>query len=69
MLTTTDAGSEVGGVRGLTPLVQRCPLVLKASTITANGIDIGKAGISTDHLKPYVFDGNRATIPKPDLCK
>ena len=41
----------------------------KVATLTADGIDIGQAAISAGHLKPYVFEGKRATMPKPDWCK
>lgn len=41
----------------------------KVATMSADGVDIGRATLSTGHLRPYVFDGKRATMPKPDWCK
>ena len=38
-------------------------------TITAGGEDVGRLGIAAGHLRPYVFDGKRATMPKPKWCQ
>lgn len=38
-------------------------------TLAIDGKDIGQLGVSAGFLRPYVFDGKRATMPKPDWCK
>lgn len=38
------------------------------ATIAADGKDVGGLGIAAGHLRPYVFDGKRATMPKPKWC-
>jgi endonuclease YncB( thermonuclease family) len=38
------------------------------ATIAADGKDVGSLGIAAGHLRPYVFDGRRATMPKPNWC-
>lgn len=40
----------------------------KVATLTANGSDVGQMGIAAGHLRPYVFNGKRATMPKPKWC-
>lgn len=40
----------------------------RVASITADGKDVGGLGIANGHLRPYVFDGKRATMPKPDWC-
>lgn len=40
----------------------------RVATVTASGKDVGAAGIAAGHLKPYVFDGRRSTMPKPKWC-
>jgi len=39
------------------------------TTLAIDGKDIGQMGVKAGFLKPYVFDGQRATMPKPDWCK
>ncbi len=41
----------------------------RVMTLAVDGKDIGKLGVAAGYLKPYVFDGQRATMPKPDWCK
>lgn len=36
--------------------------------LSANGMDVGRAGIEAGHLAPWPHDGNRAQAPKPDWC-
>ena len=38
-------------------------------TLAIDGKDIGQLGVGAGFLRPYVFDGQRATMPKPDWCK
>lgn len=40
----------------------------RVATVTVGGRDVGAAGIAAGHLKPYVFDGRRSTMPKPGWC-
>jgi len=40
----------------------------RVATITAGGEDVGRLGIAAGRLRPYVFDGKRATMPKPKWC-
>jgi endonuclease YncB( thermonuclease family) len=40
----------------------------RVATISVDGADIGMLGMRAGHLRPYVFDGKRATMPKPDWC-
>jgi endonuclease YncB( thermonuclease family) len=40
----------------------------RVATIAADGTDVGSAGIAAGHLRPYVFNGKRATMPKPQWC-
>ena len=36
--------------------------------LTADGEDVGNAGISAGFLQPWPHDGNKALAPKPDWC-
>lgn len=38
-------------------------------SLSIDGRDAGELGVASGYLKPYVFDGKRATMPKPDWCK
>ena len=40
----------------------------RVATIAADGQDVGSMGVAAGHLGPYVFDGKRATMPKPKWC-
>lgn len=40
----------------------------KVATVTVDGKDLGGIGIAAGHLRPYVFNGNRSTMPKPKWC-
>lgn len=40
----------------------------RVATITVGGEDVGSLGVAAGHLRPYVFDGKRATMPKPKWC-
>jgi hypothetical protein len=40
----------------------------RLATIAADGTDVGSAGSAAGHLRPYVFNGKRATMPKPQWC-
>ena len=37
-------------------------------TLSANGIDVGQAGIEAGHLGPWPHKGRRALTKKPDWC-
>ena len=36
--------------------------------LTADGVDVAKAGIEAGHLRPWPHKKNRAQAPKPDWC-
>lgn len=38
------------------------------ATVTVDGQDVGELGIAAGHMRPYVFDGKKATMPKPKWC-
>jgi len=40
----------------------------RVATVTVDGKDLGGIGIAAGHLRPYVFNGKRATMPKPKWC-
>jgi endonuclease YncB( thermonuclease family) len=40
----------------------------KVATVTVGGKDLGAMGVAAGHLRPYVFNGKRATMPKPNWC-
>jgi endonuclease YncB( thermonuclease family) len=40
----------------------------RVANIAAAGKDVGQLGIEAGHLRPYVFEGKRATMPKPNWC-
>nr|WP_070961486.1 thermonuclease family protein [Hyphomonas sp. Mor2] len=37
-------------------------------TLSANGVDVGQAGIEAGHLGPWPHKGRRALTKKPDWC-
>ncbi len=41
----------------------------RVMTLAVDARDVGSLGVAAGQLKPYVFDGRRATMPKPDWCK
>lgn len=41
----------------------------RVATVTADGQDMGQLGILAGYLRSYVFDGRRATMPKPNWCQ
>lgn len=36
--------------------------------LSANGVDVGRAGIEAGHLRPWPHEGSRQLEPKPDWC-
>lgn len=40
----------------------------KIATVTVDGHDLGAIGVASGHLRPYVFNGDKPTMPKPKWC-
>ena len=40
----------------------------KVAIVIVGGRDLGAMGVAADHLRPCVFNGKRATMPKPNWC-
>jgi endonuclease YncB( thermonuclease family) len=40
----------------------------RVAIVTVEGVNVGHLGIVAGHLRPYVFEGKRATMPKPKWC-
>ncbi len=52
----------------IAPAEEKDDFERRVMTLAIDGKDIGKPGLSAGVLKPYVFDGLRATMAKPDWC-